>query len=127
MPSVTFCWQKLTSRVAKLVEIHHANCGIDKTDGFSLEVKTWLDEYKFDLALQEIWNKIRSLDHYLEDKKPWEKSGLHEQVLWNELIGGIRQIAFDLQPFLPETAKKIRDQYSGRTTKLLPPLFPRIS
>lgn len=116
----------LVARVAKLIEIYKPYCGIDKTNSFSSEVKTWLDEFRFDLALQYIWDKIRGLDHLLEVKRPWEKTGLHEQVLWNELVGGIRQIAFDLQPFLPQTSEKILKQFSGKIISQ-PSLFQRIS
>ncbi len=90
-----------------------------------------LDECKFDRALDIIWTKIKSLNQYIEDEKPWvlnkngEKNHLKE-VLDNQ-VGQIRSIASLLKPFLPETSGKIEKIFAG--DKLTVPettLFPRI-
>ncbi|MBI4066559.1 methionine--tRNA ligase [Candidatus Gottesmanbacteria bacterium] len=116
----------LVARVAKLIEMYKPSCGTNKISSFSPEVQVWLDSFQFDQALREIWEKLKGLDRYLELKKPWEKSGLHGQVRWIEIIDGIRQIAYDLQPFLPSTAEKILSQFSVQPIKTQPPLFPRL-
>ncbi len=117
----------LVARVAKLIEIYKPASGTNEINSFSPEVQAWLDSFQFDQALREIWEKLKGLDRYLELKKPWEKSGLHGQVRWIEIIEGIRQIAYDLQPFLPQTAEKILKQFTGPTISSQPPLFPRLT
>ena len=116
----------LVARVAKLLEINKVHTGKNDVNKFSEEVKIKLEDYKFDSALKNIWEKITKLDRLLQENKPWEKTGLHQQALWNELTGGIREITYDLQPFLPETADKIIKQFEGPEIKSAAPLFPRI-
>jgi methionyl-tRNA synthetase len=95
------------------------------------QVDKELAECKFDRALDIIWAKIKSLNQYIEDEKPWvlnkngEKDHLKE-VLDNQ-VGQIRNIAALLKPFLPETSEKIEKIFAG--DKLTAPettLFPRI-
>jgi methionyl-tRNA synthetase len=43
-----------------------------------------------------------------------------------KLVREIRQISFNLQPFLPKTAEKIEKQFEGPKIKSEKPLFPRI-
>ena len=116
----------LVARIAKLIEIRSPSYGPDKTSSFSFDIKPWLENFQFDEALKAIWARIKGLDHCLEESKPWEKSGLHTQVRWKELIDGVRQIAFDLQPFLPKTAERIQEQFAGPKIKSGAPLFPRL-
>lgn len=116
----------LVARTAKLLEINNVCCGLDETNSFHENIILWLLNFQFDLALKDIWERIKGLDKLINDKKPWEKDGMHNQVLWNKLIQGIRQIAYDLQPFLPETAKKIQEQFKGDKIISQPVLFPRI-
>ena len=116
----------LVARVAKLIEIYKPPCGRNEIKDFSFRIVPWLGNFQFNEALKEIWSQITYLDKYLEQKKPWKKSGLHEQVRWSELIEGVRQIGYDLQPFLPKTAKKILEQFKGPMITSQPPLFPRI-
>lgn len=116
----------LVARVAKLVEINNVPCGEKSAKEFSPGIVIWFNNFQFDQALHLIWEKIRFLDKYLEEKKPWEKSGLHEQVIWSELVEGVRQIGYDLQPFLPETSQKILNQFNSPSITSQPPLFPRL-
>jgi len=116
----------LVARIAKLIEIYKPTCGTNEIKEFSPGVKVFLETFEFNEALKIIWENIKGRDKYLELKKPWEKSGLHQQVRWNELIDGVRQIAYDLQPFLPQTSEKILAQFKGPTITSQPPLFPRI-
>lgn len=117
----------LVSRSAKLIETYKpSNYKQDAIAKFSPEVETHLIEYHFDGALKFIWDRIKRLDNLLTNKEPWKHDGLKGDVLWGELIDGIKQIAFDLQPFLPETAKIISARFSGEI-KSHPPLFPKLT
>ncbi|MBI4058251.1 methionine--tRNA ligase [Candidatus Gottesmanbacteria bacterium] len=93
----------------------------------SNKFKTHLENYRFDEALALIWQEIRSLDQYINDKEPWKISDPQKltQVL-QPTVERVGWIAFHLQPFLPETAEKILKQFSTDIIKTQPPLFPRL-
>lgn len=116
----------LVARVAKLCETNNVYAGKDEVGDFYPEVKENLDNLRLAEALNFIWNKISSLDRYLDQKRPWEKTGFHQKALWTDLIEGVREISFNLRPFLPETAEKIQKQFAGPQIKSGPPLFPRL-
>jgi len=116
----------LVARVAKLCEIHRISSGKNSVNEFDPVVKECLENFQFNEALKFIWQKINTLDRYLEQKKPWAKGGFHQIVRWSVLIEGIKEIAFNLRPFLPETAEKIEKQFKGPKIISRPPLFLRI-
>lgn len=115
----------LVARVAKLLELNKVYPGTDKTKEISHDVKPFIEEFKFDIAINSIFERAKGLDKVINEKKPWEKEGFHRQVLWTELIQGLRQIAFDLKLFLPETAEKIEEIFKGPKISYKNPLFPR--
>ena len=121
----------LVSRVAKLCEKSkitfilngkRSRVRYDK----SLEVAEFLDEYKFNEALGKIWQKIAKLDKVIDTKKPWKLEGSDLEKVLNTLVEGVREVAVLLEPFLPETAKKIQKRFAGPEIKAGEPLFPRI-
>ena len=77
------------------------------------------------LALDSIWEKLKILDTRINSEKLWEDTNKKLKVLV-DLIGEIRQIVYDLQPFLPETAEKIERQFKGPKIKSEKALFPRL-
>lgn len=89
------------------------------------------DEFRFDLALDEVWKQIRSLNQYIEETKPWviakenDPDHLKEVLLY--LVSSINEIAELLQPFMPNIANQILDLFENN--QLAPKaliLFPRI-
>jgi methionyl-tRNA synthetase len=84
-----------------------------------------LEQYKFNEALNYIWDEIAETDKLVNEKKPWTLSGGEAKEVLADLVKRIQQIAFNLQPFLPETSEKILKQFSGKI-KSTEPLFPRI-
>jgi len=115
----------LIARITRLME----NVSFKPADSFpfSTEFEKAMANFAFDEALSLIWNQIRFLDRFINDKKPWtikNKSELRE--ILEPAVNKIREIAFYLQPFLPQTAEKIIGLFSGRKIKSAPPLYPRI-
>jgi len=119
----------LVARVAKLCQNANLNFKTTNKQVGQIEVKVskFLDNYQFDLALNEIWEQIRQADKTINEKKVWKQEGESLEKTLNLLINQIRQIASDLQPFLPETAFIIQKQFKGPKIKAEQPLFPRIS
>lgn len=86
-----------------------------------------MDNYQFDIVLDFIWDKIRSLDKFMEKNQPWKLTDAEKLVkVMTMAVSSIKQIAFDLQPFLPDTAEKILAQFSKKAVRSQAPLFPRL-
>jgi len=88
--------------------------------------KKLLEEFKFNDALAFIWNKISQADKYVDINQPWTLDGESLTQILEHLVSEILEISVLLSPFLPETAEKIKKQFSGPTIKSELPLFPRI-
>lgn len=93
---------------------------------FSNTVKKQIENYQLNLALEIIWEEIKKADVLINEKEVWNLKGEEIQKVLAELVNRIRQIAYDLKPFLPETAEKIDKQFEGPTIKSQKPLFPRL-
>jgi len=107
-----------------------------------------LDAWDLTGALDTIWELVRRLNRYVEERKPWEQAkdearpGELDETLYT-LVDGLRAVAVALSPYLPETAPQIL-QALGQTGDLswenvaadrtrladgvepAPPLFPRV-
>jgi len=116
----------LVARVAKLCE--RSSLQFNKYQAkIGKEYKRDLEEFKFDKVVKTIWEEIRNLDRYLDRKVPWKIKEKEElKTVLQKAVDGIRQIAYELQPFLPETSAKIEKQFKGPKIKTKKPLFPRI-
>jgi len=115
----------VVARVAKLCETSGENFPESKSEFFG-EVKKYLEAYQVNAAVDWLWGKLTEIDQFIEEKKPWTLSGGELKEVLNKLVPEVRQIAFNLQPFLPETAEKILAQYAGPKIKGGVILFPRI-
>ncbi len=89
-----------------------------------------LEDCRFDRALDEVWEQVRGLNQYIEAEKPWEinkkgdKEHLREVLAYQASC--LLQIAQMLQPFMPETALKIRHVFEqGIAQPIEGTLFPR--
>ncbi|HSX05993.1 MAG TPA: methionine--tRNA ligase [Candidatus Saccharimonadales bacterium] len=85
----------------------------------------------FDRALDEVWQQVRGLNQFIDTEKPWEiaKTGDEDhlrEVLANQ-VSDLLEIADLLEPFLPDTAGKIKAIFATGIVK--PPkttLFPKL-
>lgn len=119
----------LVSRVAKLaqnldLEIEGPRPKVLLDSSFSVH----LENLEFQQALEYIWNKIRASDKKIEETKPWElvkESPEKARDVVGNLVRQILEIQELLLPFLPQTAERIADQFSGPKVKDASPLFPR--
>ncbi len=92
----------------------------------SKDVKKYLEEYRFDRAMNKIWQRVREMDRFISEHQVWKKEGEEKQKTLEYLVGEIRQIAVDLKPFMPETAEKIAKQYGEVEIIKGEALFPRL-
>ncbi len=115
----------LVARTAKLCE----NSGFEFPEpkvSRDKKIEEALQEYRFDLALKTIWEEIAQTDQFINEEEPWTLKGEELNKILVHLVDHVRLIAFNLKPFLPETAEKIEKQFKGPEIKSEAPLFPRI-
>ena len=125
----------LVARVSKLLENYDVDLSQFKSDDKKLfdEILSDIDTHHFNFALQQIWQEISKLDRFINDEKPWEKprsgalKSLGKILTGTHALSSIREIAYALQPFMPETAEKILTQFKGPKILSQAPLFPRLS
>ncbi len=101
----------------------------EASDRVFKEYENHINEFRLNEALADIWKLVGVADRYINDKKPWVAEGenlRHTIVNAGYLIGTITNL---LEPFLPETSKKIREQVCFTDSKIefkkSGSLFPR--
>ena len=114
----------LVARIAKLAE--KANFVLEpRTYNLEPYLKSQLDVFRFDLALEFLWQNITLLNQKVDLNKPWALDDNNLKKFIAEIAPEISNLAYNLQPFIPETAVKILKQFSG-PIKSGPALFPRV-
>jgi len=71
------------------------------------KIKDNINIFKFNDALNSIWDLINFANQYIDFKKPWEKSGKKLNIILSNLLYLILHLSWLLKPFLPETSEKI--------------------
>ena len=96
-----------------------------------------IESLEFNRALDEVWVIVRALNQYIDRVKPWEvakrrESDIEAEAHLVEILahaaGTLLQVADLLLPFLPTTARSIKNIFaSGVVPADVQPLFPKIS
>ncbi|MCL2173677.1 methionine--tRNA ligase [Candidatus Saccharibacteria bacterium] len=146
----------LVSRTAKMVQ-RFANGSTSDPEHFSWDKSSldkYMTEFRYDLALENIWGLVQHLNRYIDEKKPWELAkkdtiaNTHNPVIestfpviarneetkqsselegvMSYLVAGLRLLGDVLTPFLPDTATKITEIFGGESITTAPILFPKI-
>ena len=104
-----------------------------------------LDRAELTQALEEIWKRVRRLNRYVEETRPWDlakddgEADRLDQVLYN-LAEGLRVTTVLLSAYMPETGERMLEALGvgsreitafgshggGQSIERLPPLFPKI-
>ena len=116
----------LVARVSKLAE---REAGIAKPKEFSPSVVSLIESYALDGVLGDIWASIKKVDAYLNQHEPWKIKDDPEKRLSIVLAAAkdVVQIAYNLQPFMPETSEKILAQFCGDSIATAQPYFMKLS
>jgi methionyl-tRNA synthetase len=85
---------------------------------------------RFDRALEEVWEQVKGLNQYIDEEKPWEIAKDNDTDHLREVLAyqasSLMEIASLLEPFLPDTAAKIRAVFSeGVVHPIEGTLFPK--
>lgn len=88
-----------------------------------------MNEFKFKEAFDFVWEKVQAINKQIDDEKPWvlAKEGKVEKLnqVLSDLVLAQVEVAELLKPFLPETATRIKDIFSGKIEPPKEPLFPK--
>jgi len=115
----------LVSRVSRLIEKN----GISKVDNKLIKklnekkIEKLFDNYKFDKVLSEIFGFVDICNEYVQKNEIWETKDKKKLF---ELKEAILKIADLLLPFIPESAEKIKKQFSATKIKKNQILFKKI-
>jgi methionyl-tRNA synthetase len=115
-------------------------------DGLAGEVAGLLDRAEITQALDRIWQRVRRLNRYVEEKAPWKLAKdpgatAELQTTLRSLAEGLRVVTVLLSAYMPESTAKLlaalgdeRIELSaaeygegpgGQAVGELPPLFPK--
>ncbi len=87
-----------------------------------------MSEYSFNEALKTLWDKIKESDEFLSQTTPWKLDDKEEiKTILKPIAQNILNISYWLEPFMPETASKIKQQFSAKQIIKGEALFPRLS
>ncbi len=94
-----------------------------------------MESFQFNLAMDEVWSMVRSLNQYIENVKPWEiaknigkdgEAAVHLSDVLASTVSGLLQIADLLVPFLPSTSEKIKTTFGTGSVVPSDVSFPKI-
>ena len=119
----------LAARVSNLIEKNNlevkSEVGSDKK--LIKAYQASMQIFNFDEALKVLWQKLRTADEILSDKKPWKIEDKKEiKKILEPIAGDILNVADLLKPFMPIVSEKIIKQFSAKQIKKGEALFPRI-
>ncbi len=116
----------LCARVAAMAEKEGLEVESEK---YSIreEIIEKLNSYRFDEAMALIWEEIKKADSLINQREVWKLQGEEKKEVLKILVQMIRQIGADLEPFMPETAGKIKTQYGKEEIRRAENLFQRLS
>jgi methionyl-tRNA synthetase len=150
-------WGNLASRTLAMIERFREGvvpegepdppllAGDDGFEGLDGRVREHLDRFELTAALETIWARVRRLNRYVEEQRPWDlakddsQSERLDTVLYN-LAEGVRVLALLLVPYMPETSGRVLaalaegdrelSAFGGRgggaRIDVIPPLFPKL-
>jgi methionyl-tRNA synthetase len=115
-------------------------------DGLSDLVRERLDRADLTSGLDEIWQRVRRLNRYVEERAPWQLAREEERsgeldVTLRSLAEGLRVVAVLLYPYIPQSAQRVLEALGrpgleldgarygacggGAQVRAIPPLFPK--
>ncbi len=123
----------LVARVSNLLEKNEikTNFKVDLNDSSLKETlnhfTSSMKQYRFNEALQGLWEKIKACDENLSQKAPWKMTDKKEiEAALLPLAQTLLNLAYLVEPFLPGSAAKIQAQFIAEQIKKGEVLFPRL-
>ena len=88
---------------------------IDMAVAVAGKVEEKMDQFQFNLALEEIWILIRRANKYIDEKTPWalakdESKKAELDTVMRNLVECLRIVSILIVPFMHTTSEKMREQ-----------------
>jgi len=119
--------------------------GDDGLDGLLERVSGLLDDAELTSALEEVWARVRRLNRYVEESRPWDlakdpaRAADLDRVLYS-LAEGLRVLALLLHPYIPVSTASLLEALGeperalvqpgsrggGAQVERIPSLFPKL-
>lgn len=115
----------LVARISRLCEKSGSTFARQSKLTFDPQIEKYFSQFQFNDALAYLWKQIDKANKTINELRLWEQKGNVLRENLQSLVSLLQNIAFNLQPFMPETSQKILDQFNG-FTKNKQLLFPRI-
>lgn len=115
------------SRLARLAEKSQINFKFKQKLSLQEIIFAPIKDFRVDSVLQNIWKELAALDKHINENEPWKITDPKklEKILTLE-IEKLRSTAYQLQPFMPDTAERILNQFGGGRVVATQGLFPRL-
>jgi methionyl-tRNA synthetase len=100
-------------------------------DGLAERVAELIDGVELTVALDEIWQRVRRLNRYVEEEAPWvlakdpDRARDLDRVL-GTLVEGLRVVTTLLHPYLPASTERLLQALDAPVLTPIEPLFPRV-
>ncbi|MDE3132473.1 MAG: methionine--tRNA ligase [Acidobacteriota bacterium] len=99
-------------------------------DDLPQAVAALFDRFELTHALDLIWQRVRRLNRYVEEQKPWELARDAAQAARLELVlaslyQGLRAVTVELAPYIPEASATVLAALEAAPLESIPPLFPK--
>ena len=115
-------------------------------EGLAERVRELLDRAELSQALNEIWERVRRLNRYVEESRPWDLAKEESErerldVTLYSLAEGVRVLALLLHAYMPASSDRLLDAVGekgreladlgsrggGQMTERIPALFPKLA
>ncbi|MCD6726544.1 MAG: methionine--tRNA ligase [Solirubrobacteraceae bacterium] len=93
-------------------QVRHDPALDEDFDGLVEQISELLDRAEVTAALDQIWQRVRRLNRYVEERAPWKlakdaAAAGELDVVLASLAEGLRVLTVLLQPWLPQTAQRL--------------------
>lgn len=120
----------LVSRLAKLCQLSEIKLDRSSSDQKAIflegDFSRLMANYQLLPALNFVWGKLRLIDQEINRHQPWKITDKKKQgQILSRLVNQLLEVAMMLEPFLPQTARTIKETFSAKKIVLPKPLFIR--
>ena len=79
------------------------------------KVEENMDEFRFNMALEEIWKVVRRANKYIDEKEPWalakdESKKAELDTVMRNLAESLRIVSILIEPYMHTTTDRMREQ-----------------
>ena len=120
----------LVQRLATLAMKNHIE-GVepDKKPELPDDYRELMEQFEYSKAFDLVWERVQGLNRRIDEEKPWSLAKMGETEKLNscmkEMIDELLLIGRMLEPFLPQTAEKMKKVFIGVIEPPKTPLFPK--